>query len=167
MRLAAIVLMLVPSISWGAQVTIDVPDAFANSARATALCEFFANKYTVDSQPSRKLCLEEIVRVALIELAIEKKAADRLSETRQLEQQEAIDIRDQWDTVLDLPVCGDSELDAGEECDDGSGNSDTVADACRLGCANAFCGDGVVDTGETCDGTGCLPDCSGTDPNSP
>ncbi|MFC1600135.1 DUF4215 domain-containing protein [Patescibacteria group bacterium] len=52
-----------------------------------------------------------------------------------------------------------------EKCDDGTNNSDTVADACRTTCVPAFCGDNVVDTGETCDdgntvdGDGCPADC--------
>jgi fibulin 1/2 len=50
-------------------------------------------------------------------------------------------------------TCGDGVLDprSGEECDDGTGNSDTEIDACRLRCVRAFCGDGVADTGEACD----------------
>jgi hypothetical protein len=47
--------------------------------------------------------------------------------------------------------CGDGEMDAGEECDDGAGNSDTTPDACRTTCALPSCGDGVTDTGEACD----------------
>ena len=56
-------------------------------------------------------------------------------------------------------VCGDSVIDAIEECDDGSSNSDTGLDACRLDCSFASCGDGVVDTGETCDGGDKSQDC--------
>jgi len=48
-------------------------------------------------------------------------------------------------------VCGDGTLDPGEQCDDGSGNSDATPDACRTDCRNAYCGDGIIDTGETCD----------------
>ena len=56
--------------------------------------------------------------------------------------------------------CGDGVVNsaAGEECDDGTANSDTAADACRVGatsvttaCTVASCGDGVRDTDETCD----------------
>jgi len=51
------------------------------------------------------------------------------------------------------PVCGDSVTNtaAGETCDNGESNSDTVADACRADCVSASCGDGVKDTGEVCD----------------
>ncbi|MDY0000449.1 MAG: hypothetical protein RBU30_04045 [Polyangia bacterium] len=49
--------------------------------------------------------------------------------------------------------CGDGLLDPGEECDDGPGNSDTGADACRTDCTRARCGDGVVDNLEDCDGS--------------
>jgi|GEM_PF-1120262 len=54
-------------------------------------------------------------------------------------------------------VCGNGNLEAPEECDDGTDvgdppvNSDTLADACRTSCLLAHCGDGVVDGGEQCD----------------
>lgn len=53
-------------------------------------------------------------------------------------------------------VCGDGNVDPGEACDDGSANSDAVADACRSDCRDAYCGDGVVDPGnsEICDDAG-------------
>lgn len=58
-------------------------------------------------------------------------------------------------------VCGDGVVDAGEECDHAIGNSDLVADACRLDCLLPGCGDGVVDSGEQCDGgSECRPDCT-------
>jgi cysteine-rich repeat protein len=47
------------------------------------------------------------------------------------------------------PVCGNGELEAAEECDDGDLNSDEIADACRSTCVAAFCGDGVVDPSNT------------------
>ncbi|PKN23497.1 MAG: hypothetical protein CVU65_13985 [Deltaproteobacteria bacterium HGW-Deltaproteobacteria-22] len=65
--------------------------------------------------------------------------------------------------------CGDGILDPDEECDDGTANSNTLADACRqivnpeymnsidtpdepqYFCRQAFCGDGVVDAQEQCD----------------
>jgi cysteine-rich repeat protein len=57
-------------------------------------------------------------------------------------------------------------VDAGEECDDGAGNSNTAADACRVACLNPSCGDSVVDSGEECDdgniadGDGCSSLCA-------
>ncbi len=50
-------------------------------------------------------------------------------------------------------ICGDGNLDLGEECDDGDDNSDEMPDACRTDCTNPSCGDGVVDPGnlESCD----------------
>jgi MYXO-CTERM domain-containing protein len=48
-------------------------------------------------------------------------------------------------------LCGNSKVDPGEECDNGSANSDTTPDACRSDCSRARCGDGVKDTGEACD----------------
>ncbi len=65
-----------------------------------------------------------------------------------------------------FPVCGDDVLNtlAGEFCDDGVNNSDTIADACRTNCQLPACGDGVIDTGEECDDAGasamCLADCT-------
>lgn len=47
--------------------------------------------------------------------------------------------------------CGDGVQQAGEECDDGSLNSNSTADACRTDCSRARCGDGIVDSGEACD----------------
>ena len=49
------------------------------------------------------------------------------------------------------PFCGNGRLDATEECDNGSANSDTQPNACRMDCTKAKCGDQVVDTGEQCD----------------
>jgi hypothetical protein len=62
-------------------------------------------------------------------------------------------------------LCGNGMPDAGEECDNGPGNSDTLSDACRTTCENASCGDGVVDTGEACDpgdGPDADPTCTAT-----
>jgi len=51
------------------------------------------------------------------------------------------------------PVCGDGILSQGEQCDNGSANSNTTPDACRTNCTNPRCGDTVTDPGrgETCD----------------
>ncbi len=53
---------------------------------------------------------------------------------------------------LTAPSCGNSRLDPGEECDNGSDNSDFAPDACRTDCTQARCGDGTVDQDEQCDG---------------
>jgi cysteine-rich repeat protein len=64
-------------------------------------------------------------------------------------------------------ICGDGELVAPEQCDDGAANSDEEPDACRASCQVASCGDGVVDDGEACDdgnaidGDGCTTACAG------
>jgi cysteine-rich repeat protein len=66
-------------------------------------------------------------------------------------------------------LCGNGQLDDGEECDEGAGNSDTRPNACRTSCVQASCGDGVVDDGEDCDdgndvdGDGCDTDCTRTE----
>ncbi|MDE0882615.1 MAG: DUF4215 domain-containing protein, partial [Myxococcota bacterium] len=55
----------------------------------------------------------------------------------------------------------------GEECDEGSSNSDELADSCRNSCRLAYCGDNVLDTAEQCDdgnlsdGDGCSSGCAG------
>jgi M6 family metalloprotease-like protein len=68
-----------------------------------------------------------------------------------------------------LAICGNGELEDGEECDDGVGNSDTLPDACRTDCRVAACADGVIDAGEQCDDgaansdyddSSCRADCS-------
>lgn len=60
-------------------------------------------------------------------------------------------------------ICGDGVLQLGEQCDQGSQNSDTQPNACRTDCRFAYCGDGIIDYGEQCDdGQGH----NGDDPNS-
>jgi cysteine-rich repeat protein len=49
------------------------------------------------------------------------------------------------------PACGDGVVDDGETCDQGTGNSDVLANACRTSCVLPSCGDGVLDNGEACD----------------
>lgn len=60
--------------------------------------------------------------------------------------------------ILDLafpsdPVCGNGILQEGEECDLGTQNSDTTANACRRDCTLPICGDATTDParGEQCD----------------
>jgi len=48
-----------------------------------------------------------------------------------------------------LPECGDGNLDAGEQCDEGNRNG-TASSSCDARCRNR-CGNGVVDAGEECD----------------
>jgi cysteine-rich repeat protein len=69
------------------------------------------------------------------------------------------------DTAWVPPGCGDGELGAGEQCDDGGANSNTTPNACRADCTLPACGDQIVDDGEACDdgaqlgGDGCDPLC--------
>ncbi len=63
-------------------------------------------------------------------------------------------IRPTCDADCTLAECGDGTFNflAGEECDNGPDNSDTLPDACRTNCLRASCGDDVTDTAEQCDG---------------
>ena len=62
-------------------------------------------------------------------------------------------------------ICTSGPDSGVEECDAGSANSDSQADACRSNCALAFCGDGIRDAEEACDdgntvgGDECPADC--------
>lgn len=47
--------------------------------------------------------------------------------------------------------CGNGEKEYPEECDDGSNNSDSRPDGCRVNCMLHYCGDGVTDSDEECD----------------
>jgi len=55
--------------------------------------------------------------------------------------------------------CGNGKIDGSEECDDGSCNSNSVPNACRLNCRRPRCGDGVRDSGEQCDTGANTPQC--------
>ena len=69
-------------------------------------------------------------------------------------------------STLSVPpaaICGDGNLDPGEECDDGN----TVdGDGCRADCTEEICGDGILDPQEQCDdgnnidGDGCQANCA-------
>ncbi len=48
-------------------------------------------------------------------------------------------------------TCGDSAVDAGEECDKGAQNSTSPDALCRPNCSLSRCGDGVLDSAELCD----------------
>jgi len=48
-------------------------------------------------------------------------------------------------------ICGNGIKEGVEECDDGTNNSDSRANACRTDCVLPRCGDNVVDSGEECD----------------
>ena len=70
--------------------------------------------------------------------------------------------------------CGDSNIDAGEQCDEGFNNSDNANASCRTNCSLAACGDGILDTfQEICDdgnrraGDGCDRFCRPEVPSAP
>ncbi len=51
------------------------------------------------------------------------------------------------------PTCGDGVVDPGEQCDEGSQNSDLAPNGCRSDCRSAYCGDNIIDAGEECERT--------------
>ncbi len=59
------------------------------------------------------------------------------------------------------PVCGNSAVETGEQCDDGN---TTAGDGCDNNCQNETatptCGNGTVEAPEVCDGVCCKTDCS-------
>jgi cysteine-rich repeat protein len=65
------------------------------------------------------------------------------------------------------PQCGNDELEAGEECDDGN---ETSCDGCSETCQEERCGNDRVDCGEECDdgnltpGDGCSATCTSESP---
>lgn len=69
-----------------------------------------------------------------------------------------------WREVAFKALCGDGNVEAGEECDDGPANAD-APDACRTTCKSPTCGDGIQDAGEACDdgnaatNDACVPGC--------
>ncbi|MDQ3298235.1 MAG: DUF4215 domain-containing protein [Myxococcota bacterium] len=71
------------------------------------------------------------------------------------------------------PSCGDGDVDAGEQCDDGNTMN---GDGCSAGCTHEpapCCGDGHLDAGEACDdgnttsGDGCSATCTVEPPPPP
>jgi len=54
-------------------------------------------------------------------------------------------------TGLPPGLCGDGQLNAGEECDDGPGNGLPPDATCSEACTLNSCGDGQIDPGENCD----------------
>ena len=71
-------------------------------------------------------------------------------------------------TGYDVPVCGNSQVEAGEVCDDGN---QVNGDGCETDCTETpttMCGNGILETGEVCDdgnqvdGDGCETDCTET-----
>lgn len=72
-----------------------------------------------------------------------------------LEQCDTVTNSSTCDDDCTIPVCGDGHVNGsfippgatlGEQCDNGTANSDSRPDACRKNCQMAFCGDDVVDT---------------------
>jgi cysteine-rich repeat protein len=69
-----------------------------------------------------------------------------------------------YDCGQRFAMCGDGDVDPGEECDSGAANSEEPNAACRTDCQLPRCGDGVVDDAaavpEECDrGPDCGSDC--------
>ncbi len=81
---------------------------------------------------------------------------------------------DDWRMFVPVPMCGNSKINKGEQCDDGNVKD---GDGCTAKCQKNVCGDGVLHTGvEQCDdgntknGDACPSDCklpAGLDPGNP
>ena len=85
------------------------------------------------------------------------------------DEPEDTDTKPDEDETPYVPECGNGARDAGEECDNGTENSDEPGIpgvTCRTTCIFARCQDGIVDQGEVCDdgnasyGDYCSPDCN-------
>ncbi len=59
-----------------------------------------------------------------------------------------IDCPDGTSVTYNVPLCGNGEVEAGEECDDANADND---DACLSTCMEASCGDGYIGPNEYCD----------------
>mgnify|MGYP002630576794 CR=1 FL=1 len=91
----------------------------------------------------------------LLRFAAGQVEMDKLQKTGQLvyrtDQDEAWMFRKgKWRKLVFSPVCGDGELELGEQCDDGPDNAD-LPDKCRTTCIKPDCGDAIIDAGEQCD----------------
>ena len=108
-------------------------------------------------------CLVELARMQAIDLVGKRGKRAKDQEIRNAKSASEGQLRQDWLSTLDIAVCGDAELDAGEECDPGRGNFDDITPdvGCRTSCLDPYCGDRVIDTGEACDppGPNCTPSC--------
>lgn len=148
----------------------------AASAEETALimeaCGEHDRAARIDGTATIEECVVELVNVSAQKLL--RVRVERLRRTSLREEQNAklTDWRATFERQADLRICGDAELDDGEECDPGSGNFDdsTPDTGCRPGCRDPYCGDGVKDSGESCDpgaNARCKADCSGVEEITP
>ena len=74
-----------------------------------------------------------------------------------------IDCPDGTTVTYNVPLCGNGEVEAGEECDDANADN---SDACLSTCMDASCGDGYIGPNEYCDSNllgdyQCDPTCGG------
>jgi len=159
MRYLPTILLLLTSPAWAADFMVTVPDSAVPDLQV--VCDRLATLYSA-KDPTNSECGAMLVRIGQERVARELVTRSAERTKRDTVNDRVAEVMTNFPSPLRDAVCGDSEVDdlAGEQCDDGGSNSDTVADACRLNCLDAHCGDGVVDTGEVCDGAGCLPDCS-------
>ena len=105
------------------------------------------------SIPTHRPCILCFCVVCIVSLL--SGCSEENSATNQTNPNSSADalVSDTSDTNNTSTLCGNAFPDPNEQCDDGSANSDTLADACRTNCRNASCGDGVIDLrlNETCD----------------
>lgn len=113
------VLLASPLAVRAADVTVTIPAAFIalDGGKDTELCNYLIEIKQHDGGMTTKQCLEEVVRDALLELAIEKKAKDLRATTRAQQRTESDAITASWPSGVDPDICGDNELDGTEVCD--------------------------------------------------
>ncbi len=156
-------LLLIPWTALALDVNVTVPTA--SETRFAATCDIIIRDGRLAENTTDDECAAELIKRSMRQ-TLSRNAETLASRTvRRAAQDERNAVNLEFGSATRRAVCGDGNLDtrAGEVCDDGAGNSRTVADACRTNCRPATCGDGVVDTGEVCDDeTTCADDCQGT-----
>lgn len=171
MRYLLAILLLLPTVALGADVTATIPagDATANGIAQCDNLRVFHRFRLADW--SIEICASLMMRDGL-RVETQRNATITRNDSVAVCTSTANDTRqgtmNTFDTDWPLPItpaiCGDSTTDAeyGEDCDDGGESA-----ACNSNCTTSVCGDGVLnvtdgeqcDDGNTDDGDGCNATC--------